>query len=163
MPGRKERGQLELFITGSLRDPISDDHVLVKIDPVLDPGWLRGDVADLCCADSGCPGIDPEAAPAPDAGGGSARLCSRPASDAGRAGRSRDPPGHRRRLARGAAGSRVADAHPATLGRHVFRRVFTRVVRPRLSVGNVRRRDRFFAETVPIDASLIRANVSMDA
>jgi hypothetical protein len=28
---------------------------------------------------------------------------------------------------------------------------------------NVRRRDRFFAETVHIDASLIRANVSMDA
>ena len=32
MPGRKERGQLELFITGSLRGLIPDGHVLVKTD-----------------------------------------------------------------------------------------------------------------------------------
>jgi hypothetical protein len=41
MPGRKERGQLEPSLTGSLRDLIPDGHVLVKIDPVLDPGWMR--------------------------------------------------------------------------------------------------------------------------
>lgn len=34
MPGRKERRQLELFITGLLRGLIPDDHVLVKIDQV---------------------------------------------------------------------------------------------------------------------------------
>lgn len=34
---------MELFITGSLRDLIPDDHVLVQIDQVLDPGWLRAE------------------------------------------------------------------------------------------------------------------------
>ncbi len=47
MLGRKERDQLELFITGSLRSSVPDDHVLVKIDHVLDLGWLRAEVADL--------------------------------------------------------------------------------------------------------------------
>ncbi|GAB4271601.1 MAG: hypothetical protein Kow0013_24470 [Pararhodobacter sp.] len=62
MLGTKKRGQLELFITGSLRDLIPDDHVLVKIDQVLDLGWLRAEVTDLYCADNGRPGIDPEVA-----------------------------------------------------------------------------------------------------
>ncbi|PKQ07367.1 MAG: IS5/IS1182 family transposase, partial [Alphaproteobacteria bacterium HGW-Alphaproteobacteria-10] len=62
MLGRKERGQLELFITGSLRDLIPDDHVLVKIDQVLDLGWLRVEVAGLYCADNGRSGVDPEVA-----------------------------------------------------------------------------------------------------
>jgi hypothetical protein len=60
--GRKERGQLELFITGSLRGLIPDDHVLVKIDQVLDLSWLRAEVAGLYCADNGRPGIDPDVA-----------------------------------------------------------------------------------------------------
>ena len=62
MLGRKERGQLELFITGSLRDLIPDDHVLVRIDRVLDLGWLRAEVGGLYCTDNGRPGIDPEVA-----------------------------------------------------------------------------------------------------
>jgi hypothetical protein len=36
MLGRKERDQLELFITGSLRQLIPDEHVLVRIERVLD-------------------------------------------------------------------------------------------------------------------------------
>ena len=32
MLGRKARNQLELFITGSLRRLIPDDHVLVRVD-----------------------------------------------------------------------------------------------------------------------------------
>ncbi|MBW7057589.1 IS5/IS1182 family transposase, partial [Paracoccus bogoriensis] len=55
MLGRKERGQLELFITGSLRELIPDDHVLVKIDQVLDLSWLRGEVAALYRVDNGRP------------------------------------------------------------------------------------------------------------
>jgi hypothetical protein len=35
MLGRKERDQLELLITGSLRQLIPDDHVLVRVDRVL--------------------------------------------------------------------------------------------------------------------------------
>src|SRR5437868_3327329 len=62
MLGRKERNQLELFITGSLRQLIPDDHVLVRVDRVLDLSWLRDEVADCYCCDDGRPGIDPEVA-----------------------------------------------------------------------------------------------------
>lgn len=62
MLGRKERGQFELFITGSLRQLIPDDHVLSRVDRVLDLSWLRNEVGDLYCADNGRPGIDPEVA-----------------------------------------------------------------------------------------------------
>src|SRR5688572_355504 len=61
MLGRKERDQLELF-TGSLRQLIPDDNVLVRVDRVLDLSWLRAEVADCYCADDGRPGIDPEVA-----------------------------------------------------------------------------------------------------
>ena len=62
MLGRKERDQLELLITGSLRQLIPDDHVLVRVDRVLDLSWLRDEVANLYCLDDGRPGIDPEVA-----------------------------------------------------------------------------------------------------
>jgi hypothetical protein len=62
MLGRKERGQLELFVTGSLRDLLPDDHVLVRVDSVLDLSWLPDEVAGLYCLDNGRPGIDPEVA-----------------------------------------------------------------------------------------------------
>ena len=62
MLGRKERDQLELFITGSLRQLIPDDHVLVRVDRVLDLSWLREEVADCYCLSDGRPGIDPEVA-----------------------------------------------------------------------------------------------------
>jgi transposase len=62
MLGRKERDQLELFMTGSLRQLVPDDHVLARVDRVLDLSWLRDEVADLYCADTGRPGIDPEVA-----------------------------------------------------------------------------------------------------
>jgi transposase len=58
--GRKERDQLELFITGSLRQLIPDEHVLARVDRVLDLSWLRNEVADCYCLDDGRPGIDPE-------------------------------------------------------------------------------------------------------
>lgn len=62
MLGRKERDQLELFITGSLRALVPDDHILARVDRVLDLGWLRGEVEELYAADQGRPGIDPEVA-----------------------------------------------------------------------------------------------------
>ena len=49
MLGRKERDQRELLITGSLRQLIPDDHVLVRVDRVLDLSWLRDEVADPHC------------------------------------------------------------------------------------------------------------------
>ena len=62
MLGRKERDQLELFITGSLRQLIPNDHVLARVDRVLDLSWLRGEVGDCYDHDKGRPGIDPEVA-----------------------------------------------------------------------------------------------------
>jgi transposase len=62
MLGRRERGQQELFITGSLRQLVPDDHILARVDRVLDLSWLPDEVADLYCADNGRPGIDPEVA-----------------------------------------------------------------------------------------------------
>lgn len=62
MLGRRERDQLELFITGSLRQFIPDEHVLARVDRVLDLSWLRGEVSDCYCLDDGRPGIDPEVA-----------------------------------------------------------------------------------------------------
>jgi transposase len=62
MLGRKERGQLELFMVGSLRQLVPDDHVLARVDRVLDLSWLRAEVAGLYCESNGRPGIDPEVA-----------------------------------------------------------------------------------------------------
>jgi transposase len=52
----------ELFISGSLRQLVPDDHVLASVDRVLDLSWLRDEVADCYCLEDGRPGIDPEVA-----------------------------------------------------------------------------------------------------
>jgi hypothetical protein len=62
MLGHKERRQPELFVTGSLRQLIPDDHVLARVDRVLDLSWRRAEVAAVYCADNSRPGIDPEVA-----------------------------------------------------------------------------------------------------
>src|ERR1044071_1014883 len=62
MLGQKDRCQPELFVVGSLRQLLPDDHILVRVDRVLDLGWLREEVATLYDADQGRPGIDPEVA-----------------------------------------------------------------------------------------------------
>ena len=62
MLGHKDRDQLELFIAGSLQQLVPEDHVLARVDRVLDLGWLGEEVADCYCADNGGPGIDPEVA-----------------------------------------------------------------------------------------------------
>ncbi len=59
MLGRKARDQLELFVTGSLDQLVPEDHVLARVDRVLDLGWLREEVADCYCGDNGRPGVDP--------------------------------------------------------------------------------------------------------
>jgi transposase len=62
MLGKKDRCQAELFVVGSLRQLLPDDHILVRVDRVLDPSWPREEVAALYDADQGRPGIDPEVA-----------------------------------------------------------------------------------------------------
>lgn len=59
---RRDRLQDELFVAGSLRELIPADHVLVRVDKVLDLSWLRGEVSECYDLDRGRPGIDPEAA-----------------------------------------------------------------------------------------------------
>lgn len=62
MLGRKERDQLELFITGSLKQLVPDEHVLARVDRGLDLSWLRGEVSDCYCPNDGRTGIASEAA-----------------------------------------------------------------------------------------------------
>ena len=60
MLDRKRRGQMDLFVAGSLERLIPEDHVLKRVDRVLDLSWLRAEVAECYCADNGRPGLDPE-------------------------------------------------------------------------------------------------------
>ena len=62
MIGTQDRWQDDLFVIGTLRDLIPEDHLLRRVDKHLDLSWLRRDVADCYCEDNGRPGIDPEAA-----------------------------------------------------------------------------------------------------
>lgn len=62
MIGHQNRDQLEFFVCGSLRDLVPDDHILARVDRVLDLSWLRDEVADLYAPGVGRPGIEPEAA-----------------------------------------------------------------------------------------------------
>ena len=55
---RKPSVQWELFVPDPLEQLVSDDHVLVRVDRVLDPGWLHDEDADCHCAHSGRPGIE---------------------------------------------------------------------------------------------------------
>jgi transposase len=59
---RQRRRTRELFLAGSMKDLIPEDHILKKIDRILDLSWLRREVADLYDLTNGRPGIDPEAA-----------------------------------------------------------------------------------------------------
>jgi transposase len=62
MIGKQEHWQEDLFLAGPLSDLIPDDHILKRVDKVLDLSWLRGEVRDLYDEHQGRPGIDPEAA-----------------------------------------------------------------------------------------------------
>jgi transposase len=157
MLGRKERDQLELFISGSLRQLIPDDHVLARVDRVLDLSWLRVEVADCYCSEDGRPGIDPEVAVRLMLAGLLVGIV------------------HDRKLMREAAvniairwfvgyGLHEKLPHHSSLtrirqrwGEERFRRIFKRTVaaclKAKIATG----------EVVHIDASLIRANVSWDS
>lgn len=156
MLGRKERDQLELYMVGSLRELIPDDHVLVKVDQVLELDWLRDEVAELY-SDDGRPGIDPEVAVRLMIAGFLLGIV------------------HDRRLMREAAVNvairwfvghglheRLPDHSSLTRirqrwGAERFRRIFERTVLACLSAGIAK------AEVVHVDASLIRADVSWES
>jgi hypothetical protein len=56
MLGRRERRRPELSVAGSLRGLVPDDHILARVDRVLDLGWPRSEVEPLSCAAAGRPG-----------------------------------------------------------------------------------------------------------
>ena len=62
MLGRQARWQEDLFVAGPLRDLIPEDHILRRVDAVLDLSWLREEVREMYNENVGRPGIDPEAA-----------------------------------------------------------------------------------------------------
>lgn len=157
MIGHQNRDQLVFFVCGSLRELVPDDHVLARVDRVLDLGWLVEDVADLDAAGAGRPGIAPEAAVRLMLAGFLLGIV------------------HDRRLMRetqvnlairGFAGyglhERLPDHSSLTRirqrwGAERFRRVFERTVRSCVAAGIAK------GEVVHIDASLIRADVSWES
>ena len=157
MLGHKERRQPELFVSGSLRQLVPDDHVLARVDRVLDLSWLREAVAGTYCGDNGRPGIDPEVAVR-------LMLCGLLLGVV-----------HDRRLMREAQVNiairwfvgyglhEVLPDHSSLTrirqrwGAERFRRIFERTVQACVAAGVAK------GEVVHIDASLIRANVSWES
>lgn len=157
MIGSRTRDQLEFFVCGSLRDLVPDDHILARVDPVLELGWLRAEVADLYAPGVGRPGIDPEAAVRLMLAGFLLGIV------------------HDRRLMREAQANlairwfagfglneRLPDHSSLTRirqrwGAERFRRIFERTVQDCVTAGIAK------GEIVHVDASLIRADVSWDS
>jgi transposase len=157
MLGRQERRQLEFFVCGSLRDLVPDDHVLARVDGVLDLSWLPAEVGDLYAPGVGRPGIDPEAAVRLMLAGFLLGIV------------------HDRRLLREAqvnlairwfAGFGLRDRLPdhssltrirQRWGAERFRRIFERSVQACVTAGIAK------GEIVHVDASLIRADVAWES
>ena len=62
MIGNQQRWQEDLFVAGPLSSLIPEDHILKRVDVILDLSWLPELVKDTYCSDNGRPSIDPEAA-----------------------------------------------------------------------------------------------------
>ena len=62
MLGRQERWQEDLFVVAPLRELIPDDHILKRVDRVLALAWLHDEVRDCYHQGLGRRSIDPEAA-----------------------------------------------------------------------------------------------------
>ena len=157
MVGNQDRWREDIFVACPLRDLVPDDHVLKRVDRVLDLSWLRDEVADCYCSDNGRPSIDPEAALRLMLAGFFAGFV------------------HDRKLMREAqvnlamrwfAGYRLHEQLPdhssltrirQRWGEDRFRRVFQRTVAACRKAGLVD------GETVHIDATLIRADVSWES
>jgi len=157
MIGRQDRWQEDLFVAGPLSSLVPDDHILKQVDKVLDLSWLRDEVKDLYCCDNGRPGIDPEAAVRLMLAGFFQGIV------------------HDRKLMREAqvnlairwfAGYRLDEKLPdhssltkirQRWGDERFKKIFQKTVQGCIDAGLVS------GETVHIDATLIRADVSWES
>ena len=157
MIGSQQRSQRTLFVAGSLDELIPDDHILKRVDRVLDLKWLRDEVSECYCEANGRPGIDPDAAVRLMLAGFFHGIV------------------HDRKLMREAqvnlairwfAGYRLDEGLPdhssltrirQRWGPERFRRVFEKTVEACIKSGLVT------GETVHTDATLIRADVSWES
>jgi transposase len=154
MIGKQDRWQEDLFVAGPLRDLVPDDHVLKRVHQALDLSWLREEVSDCYDESLGRPSIDPEAAVRLMLAGFFQGIV------------------HDRKLMREAqvnlairwfAGYRLHETLPdhssltrirQRWGVGRFKKIFQRTVEQCIRKGLVN------AETVHVDATLIRADVS---
>ena len=157
MIGNQGRWQEDLFVVGPLSSLIPNDHVLKRVDKVLDLSWLRRELADCYSETMGRPSIDPESA---------LRLML--------AGYFQDIV-HDRKLMREAqvnlairwfAGFRLDETLPEhssltkirqRWGLQRFEKIFQKTVQMCIDAGLVN------GETVHIDSTLIRADVSWES
>ena len=157
MIGNQERWQEDLFVAGPLSQLIPDDHILKQVDKILDLSWLRNEVADTYSQTMGRPSIDPESALRLMLAGYFQGIV------------------HDRKLMREAqvnlairwfAGFRLDETLPdhssltrirQRWGPELFKRIFKRTVQQCVQAGLVD------GETVHVDATLIRADVSWES
>ena len=157
MIGKQDRWQGQLFVAGPFRDLIPDDHILKRVDKVLDLSWLRDEVRDCYSQRHGRPSIPPEAALRLMLAGFFEGIV------------------HDRKLMRQAqvniamrwfAGYELHEPlpHHSSLtrirqrwGSERFRQIFLRTVKACIAAGLVD------GETVHVDATLTRANVSWES
>jgi len=157
MIGTQDRWQEELFVAAPLRTLVPDDHILKQVDTVVDLSWVEEEVRDCYCEDNGRPSIAPEAALRLMVAGFFCGIV------------------HDRKLMREAqvniairwfAGYRLHEQVPdhssltrirQRWGAECFQRIFVRVVRACADAGLVS------GQTVHVDATLIRANVSWES
>jgi transposase len=155
--GKQDRWQEDLFVAGPLSSLIPEDHILKRVDAILDLSWLATLVKDTYCTDNGRRSIDPQAA---------LRLMLAGFFE----GITQD-----RKLMRQAqvnlairwfAGYRLHESLPdhssltrirQRWGADRFRQIFQRIVQQCVDAGLVG------GKTVHIDASLIRADVSWES
>jgi len=155
--GKQDRWQEDLFIAGPLSQLIPDDHILKQVDKILDLSWLRSEVADTYSQTMGRHSIDPQAALRLMLAGYFQNII------------------HDRKLMREAqvnlairwfAGFRLDEKLPdhssltkirQRWGAERFKRIFQRTVKACMDAGLVN------GETVHIDSTLIRADVSWDS
>ena len=157
MVGNQNRWQEDLFVAGPLSSLIPEDHILKRVDKILDLSCLRKEVSEVYCESNGRPSIDPESAIRLMLAGFFQGIV------------------HDRKLMREAqvnlairwfAGYRLQDKLPdhssltrirQRWGPELFKRIFQQTVGQCIKAGLVS------GETVHIDATLIRADVSWES
>jgi transposase len=154
MQTRKDRWQEDLFVASPLSSLIPDDHLFRRVDKVLDFSWLHEELRECYSQERGRPSIDPEAALRLMLAGffegivHDRKLLRRAQTDlsfrwfAGYA--------LHERLPEHSSLTRIRQRW----GAERFRRIFEKTVEACMAAGLVN------GQTVHIDASLIRANVS---